>query len=570
MANFENLRKSGLTYVLTKLKSYFVQLKDAVLSVNGEKPDSSGNVQINSVAYAENISSSSSQQSEGIFTFRTSGGTASVKNGDAWLLSVKGQSVHRGYSPEVLRLSVQPMPRSGEEQIITATIDRATFIEYVAASTTITLTYTTEWSDDPELYGITVVGTPIAGDQITVVYEREARGVITQSDPQTFVSTGWNLYNHATGYAKVTRYSDVYGYMIEGAYSQIQFSSTLSGQRVTITPQDGKFNVNGDGYIWVIDGDDATTAIWLTWSDWTEAHDGAFEAYHEAVVDLSSVMESVFPNGLLNVGSASDEINISSGVAISRVERLEYTEGNLADAIASGREYEYDENYIYLARAADIETTISLLGNYTATDHGTEYFTGTSCDVYALTVYGANLKNKLERDVITISPMSLTGAQKQNVRNSIGAAGSDAVWSVANGGTGATTAEGARENLGLSELLDQDDNVSLQWIAAADTYVDSSTRLCNFYRRGKLCLVNMNIRLKSGAFTSSVTLGTVPAGYRPIFTSRGIWLISPFASGDVAVNSRVQFAFETGGNFTMMHADGTAGFVRGTLVYVLE
>lgn len=459
MANFENLRKSGLTYVLTKLKSYFVQLKDAVLSVNGETPDSSGNVQINSVAYAENISSSSSQQSEGSFTFRTSGGTASVKNGDAWLLSVKGQSVHSGFSPEVLRLTVNPMPRSGDDQFITATIDRATFIEYVAGSTTITLTYTTEWSEDPALYGITVNNTPVAGDQITVVYEREARGVITQSDPQTFVSTGWNLYNHATGYAKVTRYSDVYGYMIEGAYSQIQFSSTLSGQRVTITPQDGKFNVNGDGYVWVTDGDDATTAVWLTWSDWTEAHEGAYEAYHETVVDLSSVMENVFPNGLLHVGSVSDEINISSGVAISRVERLDYTEGNLADAVASGREYDYDENYIYLARAADVETTISLLGNYTATDHGTEYFTGTSCDVYALTVYGANLKNKLERDVITISPMTLTGTQKQNVRNSIGAIGSDTVVNVENGGTGGVTAAEARTNLGLGNVLGDINNL---------------------------------------------------------------------------------------------------------------
>lgn len=510
MANFENLRKSGLTYVLTKLKSYFVQLKDAVLSVNGEKPDSSGNVQINSVPYAENISSSSSQQSEGSFTFRTSGGTASVKNGDAWLLSVKGQSVHSGFSPEVLRLTVNPMPRSGDDPFITATIDRATFVEYVTGSTTITLTYTTEWSDDPELYGITVDGTPIAGDQITVVYEKEARGVITQSDPQTFVSTGWNLYNHATGYAKVTRYSDVYGYMIEGAYSQIQYSSTLSGQRVTITPQDGKFNVNGDGYIWVTDGDDATTAIWLTWSDWTEAHDGAYEAYHETVVDLSSVMESVFPNGLLHVGSVSDEINISSGLAISRVERLDYTEGNLADAIASGREYEYDESYIYLARAAAVETTISLIGSYTATDHGTEYFTGTSCDVYATTVYGANLKNKLERDVITISPMTLTGTQKQNVRNSIGAAGSDAIWSVGNGGTGATTALAARTNLGIS-LINISANVGFSFASTgAFSYSTIEAYRCGNVVQVYIALRNNNT-ISQGTYTTVGTFTGLPA-----------------------------------------------------------
>lgn len=124
-------------------------------------------------------------------------------------------------------------------------------------------------------------------------------------------------------------------------------------------------------------------------------------------------------------------------------------------------------------------------------------------------------------------------------------------------------------NQDISDLGQRSDAV-ITWLSAADTYVDANTRICRFYRRGNLCLVNMNIRLKAGAFTSSVTLGTIPEGYRPIFTSRGIWLISPYASGDVAVNSRVQFAFEPGGDFTMMHAEGTAGFVRGILVYILE
>lgn len=118
--------------------------------------------------------------------------------------------------------------------------------------------------------------------------------------------------------------------------------------------------------------------------------------------------------------------------------------------------------------------------------------------------------------------------------------------------------------------LGRSSDAGLTWLSAADTYVEASPRTCQFYRRGKLCFVNTNIRLKAGAFTSSVTLGTIPTGYRPLFISRGIWLISPVASGDVAVNSRVQFAFEPGGDFTMMHAEGTAGFVRGILVYIIE
>ena len=68
--------------------------------------------------------------------------------------------------------------------------------------------------------------------------------------------------------------------------------------------------------------------------------------------------------------------------------------------------------------------SVSIDGDYAAYDHGLEYFTGTEQAVYAQTLYGANLKNKLERDVLTISQQTLTSSQQTQVRSNIGAAAS--------------------------------------------------------------------------------------------------------------------------------------------------
>lgn len=329
----------------------------------------------------------------------------------------------------------RPTPAS-----ITATIDEETFISYVSsASGTVTLTYSTAWSADPADYGITVTGDPVAGDVITVTYVKEVRGLITQSNPQRFVSTGWNLYNHALGYARVLKYSKEqgYGFKIAGTYTALEFATTTSGSRTTITPVSGYFAIPSDGYVFVTGGNATDTEIWMTWSDWgTQPNDGnGFEAYEEFAIDLSGYMAYRFPDGLMAVGTVQDSININTGVATSRVMRLAYNTTNLANAKASGREYEYDENYIYLERETPLiydtswedstggtTVTRTLDGAYTANDHGIEYFTGTAVQVYAETIYGANLKNKLERDVLTISQQTLTSAQQAQVRENIGAA----------------------------------------------------------------------------------------------------------------------------------------------------
>lgn len=465
---------------------------------NGQPVGEDGGFHIRNVPYAENLETSSSQSSDDDFIIRTTGGDASLMDGDAWLTLIKGTMTHTGYVPQSITMTVTPMARPtppaitavlnketfiayvqepGEYTIsyttswsespatygitvsndpvngdsitvtwdgendpvmtvdavprqapesIAAVIDDSVFVAYVQQSGTTTLTYGTGWSADPALYGITVTGTPIAGDVITVVYVKEVRGTIIQSTPETFVSTGWNLYNHTAGYARVIKYSTEYNFKISGTYTALEFASTPSGTRTTITPVSGAFSIPSDGYIIVTGGNATTTAIWMTWSDWGSGYNwdgsqqGDFAPYSETIIDFGTFMATNFPYGLMQVGTAQDEINFNIGIATSKVLRMAYNDTNLATAKASGRQYEYDENYIYLERETPVTYSIDVDGDYAAFDHGMEYFTGTAQAVYAQTLYGQNLKNKLERDVLTISQQTLTSAQKSQVQNNVG------------------------------------------------------------------------------------------------------------------------------------------------------
>lgn len=440
------------------------------------------------VALAENLTSDSTQSSADTFIERTTGGTASLSDGDGWIQVIRGYHIHTGYTagnadsvvtsashslsgtideqeflaavsdtsgtmefsyttnwdydPASYGITITGTPLSGDSIVVTydttdvttvvmtiipiyhsilAEVDKETFLaQMTSASGYMDFIYTTNWNYDPTTYGITVTGSPISGDQIRVTYVKEVRGTITQSNPQTFKSSGWNLYNHTNGYARVLKYSEVYGFGIAGTYTSLAFSPTVSGAQTAVTVTDGKFTIDEDGYIFVTGGNDTDTQIWMTWSDWTsQANGGTWEAYTESTVDFSSIMSSYFPYGLLEVGSHQDEINFSTGVAINKVARIAYSSANLAMVRAMEVDYEYDENYIYYALSAPVSNSISIDNSFDAYDHGLEWFTGTVLAVDTQTIYGRNLKNKLERDVLTISQQDLTNSDIAQVKENL-------------------------------------------------------------------------------------------------------------------------------------------------------
>ena len=410
---FENLKSTGIAYLLTRLKEYFVQIKDAVKSVNNIEPDNHGNITIDEVPYANDLISDRVQTSRDKYLIRTTGGRASIKTGDAWLMRLIGNSVHEGYVAEEI------VPTTESTNISNPTVVRDTFVSKVAQSGTTVFTYSNNaWSPDVTTYGVSYTGTPAEGDTISVSYVKEVPGTIYQSCPTKFVSTNWNLYNNTEGYAHVIKYDDEQTFRIEGTYTSIKFSTTASGTGTAITVTDGNFDpfLNTDateGYVKITGGNSSDTAIYMTWGNWTEeANGGVFEAYDVDEIDLSNLIgdtneDAPFPYGLLNVGSVSDEINLNLGTYTKKVERLDNTTENLATAKASGREYEYDEQFIYLAletpETGNLEDELAVDGAFHADDHGMEYFVGSEVPVEAMTMYGNNLKEKLESDVVTFS-----------------------------------------------------------------------------------------------------------------------------------------------------------------------
>ena len=499
-----------------------------VKTVNEIGPDAGGNIEIDRVPYADNLYTEDATEVDESFLIRTTGGSGSLSDGNAWAQKLEGNMSRSGYVAESIQKTVNPQPRTAPAAItasidnaafeaaageagtyefnyttvwdvnpstygitvsntpidgdlitvvwdgennpvmtvdaatrtapdpITATVDRDTWVGYVANSGTYTFTYTTVWKlsgteVDMTDYGITVVNDPIAGDEIVIVYVKEVRGTMTVANPTALVATGWNIYDHTNGYARCVKYSNLYGYAISGTYTSIAWAATPDGETTALTPdEDGLFDVPGTGYIIVTGGNGTDTAIWCTWSDWEEGYDGSWEAYSESTISLAAIMTANFPYGLCKIGSGAsavvDEIDLRHKQAISRISRVAYSDEARATAAASGRAYTFDENYLWQERQTPIVNSITVDEEYTVSEHGLEWFAGSAIELYAEILYGTNLKDKLKRDVLTISPQVLTSGQKATARSNIGAADasatSQAIQQIATVITGTTNNSG--------------------------------------------------------------------------------------------------------------------------------
>ena len=157
-----------------------------ISSLNGEVADENGNYELSRVPFADNLTADDAQSSFGEFIARTTGGDASLSDGDAWLSTLKGRRIHTGYAAANVAMTVTPVTRVAPADI-TAVINETTFKtevdgaygNYRFSYTGFAWTLPTEGEENGETvvtnaevdladYGITVSNTPIPGDNILV------------------------------------------------------------------------------------------------------------------------------------------------------------------------------------------------------------------------------------------------------------------------------------------------------------------------------------------------------------------------------------------------------------------
>ena len=122
------LDSTGLEYFYGKLKEKFIR------SVNSYTPDANGNVTITNVATADNLASPDGQTIYDTFIYRTSGGRASISNGEAQLIYIDGNVDIVGRVQESLTIDV--------ENNIQATCDITTWRNQIDETGLYNFTYT--------------------------------------------------------------------------------------------------------------------------------------------------------------------------------------------------------------------------------------------------------------------------------------------------------------------------------------------------------------------------------------------------------------------------------------------
>lgn len=392
-----------------------------VSRVNGVEPDQYGNLTLNSVPYAGNLISDRTQEIVQSFIARTTGGSVSVsESGDAFLARVQGSLSHVGRVPA--SMVVTPYPTEGSD--FGVTIDQTVFATKFPLGVTTTFTYTADgWTLNGEVvdvteYGAEITGTPLEGDYFTAAYTPANPGVITPAVFEKLVSTGNNLYNDEVGYARtVGAYTNDYG--IIGTYTSLAWAETPDGDTTEITVVDGKFNLNDiadgkDGYIIVTGGDDTTTMIWQCWTDMPAT---TFEEYAETSVSMPT-LTNVFTDGVMcAVGDTADEIDFATGTATQRIGIIPFDAETLQEMLLAQINLDYDADYIYYELETPIVEHFTAVNQYTAYDHGIEYFDGTTVPLTCDVLYGVNIVAYILHDLAEKAVVRTTSSTTVHLSN---------------------------------------------------------------------------------------------------------------------------------------------------------
>ena len=314
-------------------------------------------------------------------------------------------------------------------------------------------------------YGITINGNGILsdGDTITITYTSGTpttdvtfkytapkQGTIVVAKPTAFQATGFNQFDKNSMYIQQHAGINVNGKIVTGGNSYIAYCRAKGGvdngyvaysasgaieqigwceelpiidSSVTINTNDSVTAISYDATISsIVFKDDGYVVVQVSSTDdlcmhpkWSGSADTQYEDYVEPstiTFPLTSTTGTALPlqdYGMPKIGNVADRLNLDVGVYIKNIGRVDYSVSNLAEIQTYNVDYDYDEHSIYYVLSTPVVYPVNIDSTYIVNDFGTEEFIDTNVDVFALMIYGQNLRDKLRIGVVEKGGDTMTG-----------------------------------------------------------------------------------------------------------------------------------------------------------------
>ena len=255
------------------------------------------------------------------------------------------------------------------------------------------------------------------------------------------LANGYQVYNGDVALSKVLWSASVPKVGSTGITTVVSEDATLSEDAVGFSSGNKLvrgYRIEYDGYLVIVTTDVEKLCVHPRWSgtvNWRDAQGfGDYEEYveNDIVIPTSGTLggeTAALPTseyGIPSVGDVSDVLDLDNRIYTKNIGMVEFSEQNLSNVISKGVPYSYDNSIILYQLDAPVVYKLAddVTDEYDVCDYGHEEFVYAD-GVAAVTVYnsinyGQSLKDKLRRDVVTISAQSLTDAEKAQVGLNVG------------------------------------------------------------------------------------------------------------------------------------------------------
>lgn len=375
--------------------------KGIVKTVNGNGPDDRGNVELTKVPLSDNLYTSDMviDDPESGYVFRTTGGDASVTNGEGYLSRIRG---------------------------LTETVDGV----LVSAKPTAFVSHGFNQFKPSDVLG----GYAKFNETGKIVVDTTNAFKIAYAHVAGGLSKGYTVHATEGAVTRVGWCSSIPSIGSTARFVELEATedSTVDGCKNYKFTAFGNGELFDDGYFCIETTSIEKMSVHPHWSGPANWRDEGLEDYVEyssstvliPTVNSEGAELPIAEYGIPSVGAVCDEFDFDAKKYYKRIGFKTFSAENIEYVKSYGTEYVDDgvASIYYVLKEADrvvFDLPNSFSNLVTVCDYGTEEFIGSSVSVRAKMSYLPNLRDKLRTDVVTISEQNLTEVQKKQIQSNL-------------------------------------------------------------------------------------------------------------------------------------------------------